>query len=320
MPEQEGQYPRSRHKSKIGGQALIEGVMMRGVRKTAMAVRRPDHEIEVEVWDNPAAAAGAGRVKRWPLVRGVFNMVESLRVGYRCLMKSAEMSGTEEEEGPPSKFDLWLEKHFGDQLMKYVGWISGALGVILAVVLFMLVPSLIVWGLDQVVPLGGWKGLIEGAIKIAIFIGYMALVGLMPDMRRLFQYHGAEHKTIACFEAGEELTVENVKKYTRFHPRCGTSFIFLVLFLGILIFSVGTWSNPLLRTLIKLALLPVVVGIAYELIKLAGRYDNLFTKIISWPGLRLQRLTTREPDGEQIAVAIESIKPVLPENLEEDRW
>ena len=290
---------------------------MRGVRKTAMAVRRPDHGIEVEVWDN---AAHPGRVRKWPLVRGVFNMVESLRVGYRCLMKSAEISGSEEAEGPPSKLDLWLEKHCGDRMMQYVGWVSGALGVLLAVVLFMLVPSLIVWGLDKLVPLGGWKGLIEGVIKIAIFIGYMALVGLMPEMRRLFQYHGAEHKTIACFEAGEELTVEHVRTHTRFHPRCGTSFIFLVLFLGILIFSVGTWSNPLLRTLIKLALLPVVVGIAYELIKLAGRYDNPLTRLISWPGLRLQRLTTREPDDEQIAVAIESIRPVLPENLEEDRW
>ncbi|WP_077534780.1 DUF1385 domain-containing protein [Massiliimalia massiliensis] len=319
VPEQEQACPRARHKSKIGGQALIEGVMMRGVHKTAMAVRKPDQQIEVEVWENHTPKSSAGRVKRWPFVRGVFNMIESLTVGYRCLMKSAEISGADLEE-EPTKFDLWLEKHFGDKLMKYVGWISGVLGVLLAIVLFMLVPSLIVWGLGFLFDVGIWRGLIEGVIKIGIFVGYMALVGKIPDMRRLYQYHGAEHKTIACFEAGEELKVENIRKYPRFHPRCGTSFIFLVLFLGILIFSVVTWSNPVIRTLLKLALLPVVVGIAYELIKLAGRYDNLFTKIISWPGLKLQHLTTKEPDGEQIEVAIESVKPVLPDNLEEDRW
>ena len=162
--------------------------------------------------------------------------------------------------------------------------------------------------------------LIEGFIKIGVFLAYMALVGLMPDMRRLFQYHGAEHKTIACYEAGEELTPENIRKYPRFHPRCGTSFIVIVLILGILIFSVVTWSNALVRTVLKLCLLPVVVGIAYELIKLAGRYDNLFTRIISFPGLKIQHLTTREPDDSMIEAAIASMKPVIPENEGEDVW
>lgn len=298
---------------------MIEGVMMRGVRQTAMAVRKPDQSIDVEVWDN-RAKPGSSRWKRIPFVRGIFNMIDSLLIGYRCLMKSAEVSGMELEEEEPSKFDLWLEKHFGDKLMKYVSWLSAILGVVLAVVLFMLLPTVVVWGLDKLFPVGVWKGLIEGVIKIVIFILYMYLVGKIPDMRRMFQYHGAEHKTIACYEAGEELTVENIKKHSRFHPRCGTSFLILVLILGILIFSVVTWSNPLIRTLLKLALLPVVIGIAYELIKLAGRYDNLFTKIISFPGLKLQHLTTNEPEGDQIEVAIASLKPVLPQTEGEDRW
>ncbi|MBC8609886.1 DUF1385 domain-containing protein [Massilimaliae timonensis] len=293
--------------------------MMRGVRQTAMAVRKPDQSIDVEVWDN-RAKPGSSRWKRIPFVRGIFNMIDSLLIGYRCLMKSAEVSGMELEEEEPSKFDLWLEKHFGDKLMKYVSWLSAILGVVLAVVLFMLLPTVVVWGLDKLFPVGVWKGLIEGVIKIVIFILYMYLVGKIPDMRRMFQYHGAEHKTIACYEAGEELTVENIKKHSRFHPRCGTSFLILVLILGILIFSAVTWSNPLIRTLLKLALLPVVIGIAYELIKLAGRYDNLFTKIISFPGLKLQHLTTNEPDGDQIEVAIASLKPVLPQTEGEDRW
>ncbi|MBS7175369.1 MAG: DUF1385 domain-containing protein, partial [Clostridiales bacterium] len=276
MPEKE---KCSNYKTSIGGQALIEGVMMRGVRQTAMAVRKPDQSIDVEVWDN-RAKPGSSRWKRIPFVRGIFNMIDSLLIGYRCLMKSAEGSGMELEEVEPSKFDLWLEKHFWDKLMKYVSWLSAILGVVLAVVLFMLLPTVVVWGLDKLFPVGVWKGLIEGVIKIVIFILYMYLVGKIPDMRRMFQYHGAEHKTIACYEAGEELTVENIKKHSRFHPRCGTSFLILVLILGILIFSAVTWSNPLIRTLLKLALLPVVIGIAYELIKLAGRYDNLFTKII----------------------------------------
>ncbi|SCH21107.1 Predicted metal-dependent enzyme [uncultured Ruminococcus sp.] len=316
MPEKE---KCSNYKTSIGGQALIEGVMMRGVRQTAMAVRKPDQSIDVEVWDN-RAKPGSSRWKRIPFVRGIFNMIDSLLIGYRCLMKSAEVSGMELEEEEPSKFDLWLEKHFGDKLMKYVSWLSAILGVVLAVVLFMLLPTVVVWGLDKLFPVGVWKGLIEGVIKIVIFILYMYLVGKIPDMRRMFQYHGAEHKTIACYEAGEELTVENIKKHSRFHPRCGTSFLILVLILGILIFSVVTWSNPLIRTLLKLALLPVVIGIAYELIKLAGRYDNLFTKIISFPGLKLQHLTTNEPDGDQIEVAIASLKPVLPQTEGEDRW
>lgn len=306
----------SKHfKTSIGGQALIEGVMMRGPRKTAMAVRKPDGELETQIWDNKPARAW----NRIPLVRGVVNMVSSLVVGYRCLMKSAEISteGLEEEE--PSRLEKWLEEKLGDNLMKAVMLVGSILGVVIAVGLFMFLPAWLVGLGEGVLP--RWAmSLIEGFIKIGVFLAYMALVGLMPDMRRLFQYHGAEHKTIACYEAGEELTPENIRKYPRFHPRCGTSFIVIVLILGILIFSVVTWSNALVRTVLKLCLLPVVVGIAYELIKLAGRYDNLFTRIISFPGLKIQHLTTREPDDSMIEAAIASMKPVIPENEGEDIW
>ena len=304
----------SKHfKTSIGGQALIEGVMMRGPRKTAMAVRKPDGELETRIWDNKPARAW----NRIPLVRGVVNMVSSLVVGYRCLMKSAEISTEGLEE--PSRLEKWLEEKLGDNLMKAVMLVGSILGVVIAVGLFMFLPAWLVGLGEGVLP--RWAmSLIEGFIKIGVFLAYMALVGLMPDMRRLFQYHGAEHKTIACYEAGEELTPENIRKYPRFHPRCGTSFIVIVLILGILIFSVVTWSNALVRTVLKLCLLPVVVGIAYELIKLAGRYDNLFTRIISFPGLKIQHLTTREPDDSMIEAAIASMKPVIPENEGEDIW
>lgn len=308
------------HKSKIGGQALIEGIMMRGVRTSAMAVRLPDQSIDVETWNTEKEHDPLRMWKRVPLIRGIFNMIDSLVVGYRCMMKSAEKSGMDMEDGEPSKFDLWLERRFGDHLMKVVSIIGGVLGAVLAIALFMLLPSLAVWGLNEWLPLGGWKAILEGVLKIGIFVGYLTLVSKMKEIHRVFQYHGAEHKTIACFEAGLPLTVENAKEQTRFHPRCGTSFLFLVLFISIILFSVVSWDNPLVRTVLKIVLLPVVIGIAYELIRLAGRHDNWLTRLISAPGLQIQRLTTKEPDDSQLEVAIEAITPTLPEDLEEDRW
>ena len=278
-------------KTSIGGQALIEGVMMRGPHKTAMSVRKPGGELQTEIWDNKPARIW----NKLPIVRGVVNMVTSLVVGYRCLMKSAEISTEGMEEEEPSKLEKWLEEKLGDKLMKAAMVIASVLGVLLAVLLFMYLPAWLVGFGEGVLP--HWSmSLIEGIIKIGVFLLYMGLIGLMPDMRRLYQYHGAEHKTIACYEAGEELI------------------------LGILIFSVVTWSNALVRTLLKICLLPLVVGIAYELIKLAGRYDNLFTRIISFPGLKIQHLTTREPDDSMIEAAIASMEAVIPENEGEDRW
>lgn len=322
MPQQtQARQQTQCHKTKIGGQALLEGIMMRGVHKTAMAVRSPDQQIKVEVWENKQSGSLLSTIKKIPFIRGSFAMAESMLTGYRCMLKSAEIAGGSEQEEQPSRLEQWLEKVLGGNLTKAISWIGGILGVVLSVILFMLLPSWAVWGIDtMLVPLGPWRGLLEGLIKIAVFVGYLAAVGMIPDMRRVFQYHGGEHKTIFCFESGESLTVENVRKQTRFHPRCGTSFVILVLIISILVFSAITWSSPLIRTLLKLLLLPVVVGIAYECIRVAGRYDNLLTRIISFPGVQLQRLTTKEPDDEQIAVAIASIEPVLPNNLEEDQW
>lgn len=306
-------------KSSIGGQALLEGVMMRGPEKEAMAVRLPDGTIDLEVWDLPKAKW----YKKVPFVRGPVNFIGSMLDGYKCLTKSADkaMQGIEEEE--PSKFEKWLTEKLGDKLMTIVMVIASILGVALALTLFMFVPSLVTKGIGLLLPLGDFaKTCIEGLIKIGVFIAYIALTSLMKDIKRTYEYHGAEHKTIACYEAGDELTVENVKKHLRFHPRCGTSFIFIVLFISIIVFSVFRvpWDVLWLRVLIKVAVLPVIVAIAYEIIKLAGRHDNIITRIVSAPGLWIQRLTTREPDDGQVECAIAAFKPCVPEDLEKDQW
>lgn len=301
-------------KTSIGGQAVLEGVMMKGPRKSAMAVRKPDKTIYLEEWENKAPL----KVSKIPFIRGSFNFVLTMIDGYKCLMKSAEIS-TEGLEEPESKFEKWLEEKCGNWFMKAIMVLSSVLGVFISLLLFMFLPAWLVGLCKGFLPAFSLS-IIEGLLKISIFVLYFALVSMLPDMKRLFQYHGAEHKTIFCYEAGEELTVENVRKQKRFHPRCGTSFLVIVFALSILIFSVVTWSNPFIRTVIKLALLPVVVGIAYELIKLAGRYDNLFTRIISYPGLKIQHITTKEPDDSQIEIAIASLKPVLPEVEGEDKW
>ncbi len=308
------------HKTSIGGQALIEGVMMRGVDTCAMATRLPGGEIDVEMIP-VKSSKDIPRIAKLPVVRGVVNFISSLRLGYKCLMKSAEKAGLDdEEEGEPGKFEQKLEQWFGDKLMRVVSGIGMVLGLVLAVVLFMYLPSLAVKGLEHLVPLGAFKAVVEGVIKIAVFVGYLAVVSRMGEIARVFEYHGAEHKTIACYEHGETLTPENVQKFTRFHPRCGTSFILIILVISILVFSFVTWSTLWVRILLKLALLPLVVGIGYELIKVCGRYDNPVTRAVSKPGLWLQRLTTREPDEEQIAVAIASLEAVLPKEGEDDRW
>ncbi len=294
--------------------------MMRGIDRAAMAVRTPEGGIDVETWP---IQEGKNRpwYKKVPFVRGVVNMVISLVDGYKCLMKSAEKSGMadEEEEEPQSKFDQWLTRVLGDKMFAVIGTIAMVIAIPLAILLFMFVPMFLVKGLDSLVELGYWKVVIEGILKIAIFVGYLALVSRMKDIQRVFMYHGAEHKSIFCYEAGEELTVENIRKQSRFHPRCGTSFLLIVVVISILVFSLVTWDIAW-RMVLKILLLPVIVGVSYEIIKLAGRYDNLVTRIVSAPGLWLQRLTTREPDDSQIEVAIEALKPVIPADRSEDRW
>lgn len=311
--------PNEKFKSKIGGQALIEGVMMRGIDKEAMSCRMPDGSIQTECWDVKSIGKNAPWYKKTPFVRGSINFVSSLIDGYKCLTKSAEKQGNFEDE-ELNKFEKWLVKKFGDNLMKVFSIFSIIIGVVLCIGIFMYLPmfltKLIMSGEEQQL----LKTLIEGLIKVVLLIGYLFVISKMKDIQRTYEYHGAEHKTIACYEAGEELTPENVKKYIRFHPRCGTSFLLIVMLISILVFSVVTWETLTMRIVLKLALLPVVCGIAYEIIKLAGRYDNIVTRIISAPGLWLQRLTTREPDEKEIECAIAAFNAVKPVYSEEDRW
>ena len=303
------------HKTSIGGSALIEGVMMKGPEITAMAIRKPDGEIVLESWNNEGSRPW---YKKTPLVRGMFNFFDSMKSSYKCLMRSAQIAGLEEEE--PSKFELWLMNKLGDKFGAALGFVAMILGMLIAVAMFMILPTLIIGLLRPVISSGWMLSLIEATIKILIFVLYIFFISRMEEIRRVFQYHGAEHKTIACYEAGQPLTVEQVKQHSRFHPRCGTSFLLIVLIVSVLVFSMVTWNNLLMRIVLKLICLPLVVGIAYEIIKLAGRYDNIITRIISAPGLWLQRMTTQEPDESQIECAIASMLPCIPESRDEDRW
>ena len=307
--------PKECFKTSVGGQALMEGIMMRGPKKICVAVRKPDGEIDLTMED-----VKHHKWQKIPFVRGAFSMIENLVLGYRYLMHSAEVSMPEEEQEEPGKLDKWLQEHTGPKFQNFLMGLAAVMGGMLAIVLFMVLPTAIVGGVNHFVNLGWGKVLLEGALKIAMFVIYLFLCTRMKDIHRLFEYHGAEHKTIACYEAGEELTVENIRRHCRFHPRCGTSFMILVLIVSILLFSVLPWSSTGLRVFLKLLLLQVVMGISYELIKLAGRYDNLATRIISAPGLWLQRLTTFEPDDSMIEVAIAAVKPVLPSRPEDGLW
>ena len=390
------------HKSKIGGQALIEGVMMKGAFRGAMACRLPSGEIDVETWDLPASfetdpKTGKQRVvRKWynriPLVRGCVNFVMSMIEGYRCMMKAAEKQFDEEvddfcgwkkhekiEKLPeeqqyekfkawfveyrrnkdlemlkkdkdyqakgdptpgmirdrwaylkkasenydyeePNKLEKWLDEKLGDKIFNIIMAIAMVLGVVVAFGLFLYLPRLVVSFVKPLTDSQIIKSCAEGLVKIILFVAYMWVTGLTKSIRRTYEYHGAEHKTIACFEAALPLTVENVKKQCRFHPRCGTSFIFLVLLISIFFGCFNPYHVVVQRVLFGLVLLPLIMGVSYELIRLAGRYDNLLTRILSAPGLWMQRITTKEPDASQIECAIAAMTPCIPENLEDDIW
>ena len=307
-------------RTSIGGQALIEGIMMRGPLETAMAVRTPDGEITIEKVEDERDKK-VPKFFKLPVIRGLVNFVQTMILGYRAIMRSAELSGFEEQE-EQSKFDRFLTEKLGEKLYSVIGIIAGVLGVAIAVCLFVFVPTWIVKLFNTYVfSLGIFTSVAEGIIKIAVFIAYIALVALMPDIRRTYEYHGAEHKTIACYEALEEITPENAAKHSRFHPRCGTSFILIILILSILLFLlVPAELDILYRFGLRIVLLPLTVGIGYEIIKLVGRHDNRFTRIISAPGLWLQRLTTREPDEKQLEIAIAALKAVMPKDKDEAKW
>ncbi len=311
------------HKTSIGGQAVMEGVMMRGVKKSVVAVRHTDGTIVVEQMKF-SNLKDKYPILKFPIIRGAVGFVESMILGYKSLARSADLAGIELEDDEPSKFEKWLSKITGGNILNVVMGVALFLGLGFAVLLFTILPAVSTKGLDNILggALGDYKTLIEGIIRLTIFLIYLSSVSMIKDIKRVFEYHGAEHKTIHCYEANEELTVENARKYSTKHPRCGTSFLLIVMIISILVYSlpIVPWNNIFLRIIIKLCFLPLIAGLSYEIIKFAGKYDNWFTKIISFPGILLQKLTTKEPDNAQLEVAIASINAVLTDNKEEDKW
>ena len=316
----------------IGGQALIEGIMMRGPEKDAMVVRT-DGELQVEV--SPRKIRKKGSFATWPLIRGAVSFFDSQVVGVKALMRSADLSP--EEEAEPTKFDRWLEKKLGNEkFQKALISFAVFMGLGLSIVLFFLLPMVIGGFFDQWIRSNLLLNLVEGAIRIAIFLIYIFGVSRMGEMKRVFAYHGAEHKTIRCYEAGLPLTVENVRQQTRLHPRCGTSFLLVVMVISILIFSMastlllmlippleamhGSFLYRLIMIVFKLILLPLVVAATYEINRWAGRHDNWFTRILTAPGMWMQNFTTREPDDSMIEVGIAAVQAVLPEEEGADLW
>ncbi len=314
----------------VGGQALMEGIMMNGPKGAAMALRLPDGTIEVTK-KYPKKIKDKYKFFGLPFIRGPVSFIESMIFGYKCLMESAEKTSLdmEGEEENMSKLDKWLSDHFGPKMMAFIGGISMVLGLLLSFGLFIYLPSLIFDGIQYLTHMGDlWRPLVEGIVKVVIFVGYMYGVSFMKEMKRVFMYHGAEHKAIFCLEAGEELTVENVRKQKRFHPRCGTSFLFVTIILSIfmgalmsVIFAdTAVTQIRILWVLLKLLLLPLIMSIGYEFIRYAGKHDNIFVSICAAPGLWMQRITTKEPDDDIIEVGIASLKAVIdtPEEEKEE--
>ncbi len=310
------------HKTSIGGQAVIEGVMMKGPDTIATSVRKPDGEIETDI--KPCGAARKNKILKLPIIRGCINFFDSMILGVKSLMWSATFFDLEDDSTPAEnqgKFEAWLEKKLGsEKALNAVIYFSVVLSLFMSVGLFILLPTVIVGFLKDIINNHILLTLSEGIVRIAIFLIYLTLVARMNDIKRVFMYHGAEHKTIHCYEQGLDLTVDNVRTQSRLHPRCGTSFLLIVMVVSIIVFSFISWSNPFIRLGLRLLLLPVVAGISYEIIKFAGRHDNWFTSILSAPGKWLQYLTTNEPDDSQIEVAITSMKAVIPENRNDDKW
>lgn len=303
----------------IGGQALLEGIMMVGPKKNTAAFVDENGNITTEDITAPSLREKYPILKT-PFIRGTFSFIDTMRLGMKALMLSAEKSGLDEENPENmTKFEKWLDKTFGDKIMNVVMGIGSVLGVALAVVLFFMVPTMLFNLLSKVAGLWliGWRSVFEGLLRIVIFVGYVALVSRMPEIDRTFRYHGAEHKTIFCYENDLPLTVENVRPQKRFHPRCGSSFMIIMLLLGIVLGFFIPFENPVLRTACKLLCLPIVVSIGYELIKLCGKYNNWFTRLIAAPGLWMQRLTVKEPDDKMIEAAIAAMEAVIPENGED---
>lgn len=294
--------------SGIGGQAVLEGVMMKNKEKYAVAVRKPDGEIEVEVETYQGLAHGS-KFKELPFIRGIFNFLDSLILGTRALNYSA--SFYEEEEGKETKFDKAMDKMSGGNGEKLLSGIVTVISIMLAVGIFIVLPYFISSLFESFIRNRSLMAIIEGVIRIALFLLYVWGISAMKDIRRLYQYHGAEHKCINCIEKGRPLTVHNVMRSSRLHKRCGTSFIFFVMLVSIVLFFFIQVDNVAEKVILRILLMPVVAGISYEIIRLAGRTDNVFIKILSAPGMWIQRMTTREPDESMAEVAIASVEAVF---------
>lgn len=306
-------------KASVGGQALMEGILMRGPESYAISLRLPDGSIDTTS-KKVRPIKDKYKILGWPLIRGIVSFVESMTLGYKSLMESVEKTSLDDVVGQAaeSRFEKWLNKHFGEKLTAIIGTIAAILGFGLAFLLFFWLPTFIFnllkdnFGVDII-----WKTVLEGGIRIVLFVSYMALTSLMKDIKRMYKYHGAEHKTIFCFENGLELTVENVRKQKRFHPRCGTSFLFVMIILSIVVSSVilfifpGLAEKNLLWVAVKLMIVPVIMSLGFEFIRYAGRHDNIFVKILSAPGLWMQRITTKKPSDDIIEVAIQALKAVV---------
>lgn len=291
-------------KTNVGGQAVIEGVMMRGAKGLAVAVRKPDGDIKVEYKDI-VPLSNRNKIFSLPIIRGFLSLIDSLREGIKALNYSAEFYDEDEE---PSKFEKWLTDKLGEKVDAVVSTITMAISFIIAIFLFVGLPTILANLLKEFVKSTIFLNIIEGAARVIIFLIYMIVISKMDDISRLYQYHGAEHKTIFCYENEKELTVENVKKFERFHPRCGTNFLFLVMIVSIIIFAFTGWGSFWERMLFRIILIPIVSGVTYEIIRWVGKSNSTLSKIIAAPGIRLQRLTTKEPDGSQIEVAIAALK------------
>ena len=310
---------------RVGGQAVIEGVMMKAGDRTVTTCRKEDGSLAVYD-DSFTSVRKKHKILNLPIIRGVVNFVEMMALSFKTLEASADAMGIEEEDG---KVERWLKKHLGVGIVDIIMVVAMVLGVALALGLFMFLPNFTAELINRLVvylggpDLGVWQAAVAGVMKVAIFVAYLSLVALMPDIKRTFMYHGAEHKTIACFEAGDELTPENAMKHKRFHPRCGTSFMFFMILLGIvfgiIVRSIWPGQPAWIYALISLGTLPLVVGVGYEFIMFAGKHDNIITRVLSAPGLWVQRITTKEPTADMLEVAIISTKCALRDSYPEFR-
>lgn len=296
----------------IGGQAIMEGIMMRGPKKTAIAVRLSDGRIHMKTQPTP-------KLSKWgkmPIIRGVVNFVSSMVQGTKILMYSADiLEENYPEEYQKDKFDIWVEEKLGkEKAWKILMAFSVLIAIVMAVGIFMLLPTVLIGLLSKITTNIIVLNLAEGAMRIVIFVLYVILISKMEDIKKVFQYHGAEHKTIHCFENGMELTPENAQQFYTLHPRCGTSFLMFVMVIAVLVHALMGWPNVWLRIISRILVLPLIAGLSYELLKWAGRSDNVIVKTLSLPGIYLQKLTTKEPTNEQLEVAIAAMKAVLPEN------